>query len=67
MKTNQSHDIENQRWLSPNNHIGGDGNVCPKNIGIYSIALLKNKTIVLSLFGSHNCNKTRRATLSQDG
>ena len=36
MKTNQSHDIENHRWLSPNNHISCDGNVCPKNIGIAS-------------------------------
>ena len=28
-------DIEKhcQQWLSPNNRIGSDGNVCPKNIG----------------------------------
>ena len=23
-----------QRWLSPNNRISNNGNVCPKNIGI---------------------------------
>ena len=26
-----------QRWLSPNNRMSNDGNVCPKNIGIVSL------------------------------
>ena len=32
----KKHNIEKrrQRWLSPNNRISNNGNVCPKNIGI---------------------------------
>ena len=32
----KNHNIEKhrQRWLSPNNRISNNGNVCPKNIGI---------------------------------
>ena len=35
-KIMKKHNIEKrrQRWLSPNNRISNNGNVCPKNIGI---------------------------------
>ena len=35
-KNHEKHNIEKrrQRWLSPNNRISNNGNVCPKNISI---------------------------------